>query len=514
MIASGRQRMAAIGALLLAFAALSLVETARAGEPARRPPNLLLIVDDDHSAETLGFEGDPHGATPNLDGLARQGVYFQRAYCNSPLCTPSRQSFISGKLPHATGVTRLPTALPESVRTLGHMLGERGYRTAAVGKMHFNDPSPHGFALRRDYSEWLKHLGAHPPPAGDNRKPWRPMIDPTADWLNAGVEDAGLDSWSMDATYFVNRAIRFMKEEPGRPFALVVSFYEPHAPFHFPVEYRGRFRPDQFPVPPVSVHDRTDQPTVFRGLTPRQVQGIQASYYSSIAFVDEQIGRLVRTLDDNGLGDETLVVFLSDNGYMLGRHGRFEKHCFYESAVRVPLMFRRPGHIPPDRRVDDLVELVDLLPTIFTLLDQPIPPGLHGREMSGLVLGRPGAVGRQVVFSEYNESEEAMARTDRYKLIVGSGRRARKDGYAAAHPPAGPYERLFDVQADPNEDHDLSTDPALAAVKVDLIRGLADRFRVTWEGPEPIPAGLSDRGMIEWCLTPRDKPNPWAGKHM
>lgn len=511
MIGGGWDRTAA---LLLAFATLGIVATARAAEPARKPPNLLLIVDDDHAAETLGIEGDPRGATPNLDGLARQGAYFRRAYCNNPLCTPSRQSFISGKLPHATGVTRLQTALPESVRTLGHMLGERGYRTAAVGKMHFNGPSSHGFGLRRDYAEWLKHLGAHPPAGGDNRKPWRPMIDPTAGWLNAGVEDAGLDSWSMDATYFVNRAIRFMKEEPGRPFALVVSFYEPHAPFHFPVEYKGRFRPDQFAAPPVSVRDRAEQPAVFCGLEPRHVRGIQASYYTSIAFVDEQIGRLVRALDDNGLGNDTLVVFLSDNGYMLGRHGRFEKHCFYESAVRVPLMFRRPGQIPTDRRVDELVELVDVLPTIFALLGQPTPPGLHGLDMSGLVLGKSGAVGRSVVFSEYNENEEAMARTKRYKLIVGSGRRARKDGYAPTHPPTGPYERLFDVQADPNEDHDLSADPSLAVVKADLIRSLAGRFRATWEGPEPIPAGLSDRGLVEWCLTPRDRPNPWPGKHM
>ncbi|WP_165075847.1 sulfatase family protein [Paludisphaera rhizosphaerae] len=512
MIAGGR---ALRTATLLALMALGLaVDTSRAAEPLRRPPNLLLIVDDDQAAETMGIEGDAHGATPNLDGLARQGSYFRRAYCNNPLCTPSRQSFISGKLPHATGVTRLPTALPESVRTLGHMLGERGYRTAAVGKMHFNDTSNHGFALRRDYAEWLKHLGAHPPPAGDNRKPWRPMVDPTADWLNSGVEDAGLDTGSMDATYFVNRAVRFMKEEPGRPFALVVSFYEPHAPFHFPVEYRGRFHPDQFAAPPVSVRDRFEQPTVFCGLEPRHVRGIQASYYTSLAFVDEQIGRLVRTLDDNGLGNDTLVVFLSDNGYMLGRHGRFEKHCFYESAVRVPLLFRQPGRIPTDRRVGEMVELVDVLPTILALLGQPAPPGLHGRDMSGLVLGRPGAVGRSVVFSEYNENEEAMARTDRYKLIVGSGRRPRKDGYAPAHPPTGPYERLFDVQADPNEDHDLSAEPAFAAVKVELTRSLAERFRATWEGPEPVPACLSDRGVVEWCLTPRDKPNPWAGKHM
>ncbi|MDG3002344.1 sulfatase family protein [Paludisphaera mucosa] len=511
-----RRRSGRVAVVLarLAVAILLAAPQAFAGDAARRPPNLLLIVDDDHAAGTLGAAGDPHGATPHLDALARQGVYFERAYCNAPLCTPSRQSFITGKLPHATGVTRLPTALPESMRTLGHLLGERGYRTAAIGKMHFNGPSSHGFELRRDYAEWLKHIGSHPPPRGDRRKPWRPMIDPPATWLNARVEDAGLDAESMDATYFVNRAIRFMKADAGRPFALVVSFYEPHAPFHFPEESRGRFRPEQFPAWRLSERDRIEQPKVFRTLSEADVRGVQAAYYTSAAFVDEQIGRLVRALDDEGHGADTLVVYLSDNGYMLGQHGRFEKHCFYEPAVRVPLIVRQTGRLPAGRRVTDLVELVDVLPTIFSLLGQPIPPGLHGIDQSGLVVGAPGAAGRPVVFSEYNENEEAMARSDRYKLIVGTGRRARKDGYAPSNPPTGPYERLYDVQADPDETTDLAADPRLAAVKAALLRSLSERFRATWEGPKPIPAGLTERQTIGWCLTPRDRPNPWAGRHM
>ncbi len=500
-------------ALLIASCAL-IASAGGAESGARRPPNLLVIVTDDQSAFTLGAEGDSHGATPNLDALIRQGVYFDRAYCNSPLCTPSRQSFISGKLPHAVGVTRLLTRLPDDVRTLGHWLGDAGYRTAAIGKMHFNGPSPHGFDLRRDYPHWLKHLDRHPPEGGDLRKQWRPLLDPAPVWLNARAEDAGLAREAMDATYFVNRSIRFIKDRPDQPFALVTSFYEPHAPFHFPREWRGRYRPEQFPAPRVSAHDKAEQPKLFKALNDADYRGVQAAYYTSVGFVDEQIGRLIRAVDEEGFGADTLIVFLSDNGYMLGQHGRLEKHCFYEPSVRVPLVLRWPGRLPAGRRVHDLVELVDVLPTVLGLLDAPIPPGLHGLDLSGLAKGEPGARGRDVATSEYQENEEAMARSSRYKLIVGSGRRARADGYAADGPLPGPYERLYDEQDDPGETRDLAADPKLAGVKKALLESLWRRFATTWNGPEPIPPGLSPRDAIHWCLTPRDKPNPGYPGHM
>ena len=123
-------------------------------------PNLLIIVADDQSGLCLGAAGDKRGATPHLDALARQGVYFERAFCNSPLCTSSRQSFITGLLPHATGVTRLETRLPEKALTLGRWLSILGYRTAAIGKMHFNGPSRHGFDTRIDVADWHAELRA------------------------------------------------------------------------------------------------------------------------------------------------------------------------------------------------------------------------------------------------------------------------------------------------------------------------------------------------------------------
>src|SRR5262249_15136849 len=158
-----------------------------------------------------------------------------------------------------------------------------------------------------------------------------------------------------------------------------------------------------FPVPPVSAQDRYDQPAVFARLSERDVQGIQAAYYTSLSFVDYQVGRLLRGLDESGLAGETIVAYTGDNGYMLGQHGRFEKPCFYEPAVRVPLILRWPGHLPANRRVGDLVELVDVMPTVLHLIQIAAPRGLHGIDLVPLLQGTPGAKGHEVVFSEYLE---------------------------------------------------------------------------------------------------------------
>ena len=189
---------------------------------------------------------------------------------------------------------------------------------------------------------------------------------------------------------------------------------------------------------------------------------------------------------------------------MLGQHGRFEKHCFYEPAVRVPLILRWPGHLPEDRRVAGMVELADLFPTICHVLRVPRPPILHGTDLVPLIEQRPGAGGRTLVFSEYNENEEAMIRSDRYKLIVGTGRRERKDHLETGGPLQGPYQRLYDLDRDPDETTDLSRDPRLAPIRAELLQGMYERLASTMRKRDPIPSGLSQLDAISWCLAPRD----------
>lgn len=473
-----------------------------------RGPNLLILIGDDHAGGTLGIDGDPRRATPRLDGLARQGVRFDRAFCNSPVCTPSRQSFITGRLPHAVGVTRLTTPLPEDAVTLGHWLGQRGYDTAAFGKMHFNNRGKHGFADRLDTPDWERWVRDHPPPGGDRRRKWRPFVDPADEWLNAACRPFGLPAPSMESAYLADRAAEFFgrHQDPARsaPFALVLGFPEPHSPFKFPDEWAGRYRPSDFTAPDVSEADRRDQPRVFAHLTAEQARGINAAYYSSLSFLDHQVGRVLDALEASGLAGETIVVYLGDNGYLLGEHGRFEKHCFYERAARVPLILRWPGRLPAGRRVSDLVELVDVLPTLLDLAGQPAPPGLHGRSLLALARGEPGASGRDVVVGEYLENEEAMARSSRYKLIEGTGARRRQDGYETARPLPGASERLYDLDADPGETTDLHDRAELAPVVAGLRRALRDRLTSTRRPEDSIPAGLSEIEAIRRCLVPRD----------
>jgi choline-sulfatase len=476
------------------------------GQSRDEGPNLLLIVADDHGGRTLGIEGDPRKATPNLDRLAREGVLFERAFCNAPVCTASRQSLISGRLPHAVGVTLLTTRLADDVLTMGEWFGDLGYQTAAIGKMHFNGPSAHGFATRVDTAEWRDHLRSNPPLGGDHRRPWRPFLDPAAVWLNAARQSTGLPAESMQSTFLVDRALDFMKTRNGRPFAMVVGFHDPHSPFNFPTGWEERFRLDQFPVPAISDRDRREQPAIFASLTPDEVRGIQASYYTSLAFVDSQVGRLVQGLDDLKLSDRTLVIYVGDNGYMLGQPARCEKHGCYAPAVRVPMVMRWPGHLPGDRRAFDLVEMVDVLPTALHLLNLPAPPGLHGTDLVPLIRDQPGARGHDAVFSEYLENEEAMVRTDRFKLIVGTGRRERQDGYQTGKPLPGPYQRLFDVVDDPDETNDLGGLPSHQAIQADLLHKMYLREISTRDGLDPVPPGLSELETIHWCLVPRDRP--------
>jgi choline-sulfatase len=310
----------------------------------------------------------------------------------------------------------------------------------------------------------------------------------------------------MQSTYFVDRALEYLRQRRDRPFAMIVSFHDPHSPFAFPDDWDRRFRPEEFLVPPVSERDRQEQPEIFASLTPDDVRGIQAVYYTSLSFVDAQIGRLVRGLDDLDLSGRTLVVYLGDNGYMLGHHGRFEKHCLYEPAVRIPMIVRWPGNIPAGRRVDELVEMIDVPPTIASLMRLPAPAGWQGLDLEPLVRGQSGARGHDEVFSEYLDNEEAMVRTARYKLIVGTGRRLRQDGYQTVRPLPGPYQRLFDLVDDPDETRDLADDPQLRAVKDDLLHRMYRRLTTTRQGLEPVPPGLSELEAIHWCLIPRDVP--------
>jgi choline-sulfatase len=331
--------------------------------------------------------------------------------------------------------------------------------------------------------------------------PWRPFKSHAREWLNAATLPYPRYDEDMRGTYIARQAAAFLDKNKDKPFALWVSFGEPHSPFDFPMEDAGRFRPRDFEVPRVGREDAWQVPLIFRDLTGEEKQGIIASYYTSVHFLDRNIGRVLDALKRNGLEENTLAVYLGDNGYSLGQHGRFEKHCCYEPAIRVPLIMRLPGTI---RRgvVRDLTECVDIAPTVLDLLGAGTLPGAHGQSLRAYLEGRRPAAPRDHIFSEYLENEEACVRTHRWKYVHCSGRRERDDGYKTDNPTPGRWMRLFDLHSDPGEFTDAAgKNPKVVAELQSL---LLKRFRETHPEAAGEPKGLGREEAIDWYLRPRD----------
>jgi choline-sulfatase len=490
-----------------AAVALSLLLPAFAAAAEPRRPNVLWIVADDHAPYVMGAYGNRLVRTPNLDRLAADGLRFDRAYCNSPVCTASRQSFLTGRYPRSLGVTHLQTPLPDGTVTLAHRLQAAGYDTAAFGKMHFNSDLTHGFDRRLDlpdHARYLREHGKTPLPAGAEVQPaWQPFKDPARVWLNSEGRPFGAVDEDMPDTWLARRAADYLAGPHDRPFFLMVSFYEPHSPFRFPVEYRGRHRPEEFAVPRVGPEDDDQVPAIFRDLTDREKQGIAAAYFTSAEHVDANVGRVLEALDRSGRAGDTLVIYIGDHGYLLGQHGRFEKHCSFEEAVRSPLLVRWPGHVKPGRSTAALVEFVDIAPTILEACGLAVPPEVQGRGLMHLLDGTADRNREQVVV-EYAENEEAMIRTDRWKLVYCTGRRQRQDGYTTGRPLPGRTVKLFDEEADPGEFTNLAGRPEQAERVAALTRQLADHLRRTARQPELLPQTDDVHALLEFCLPPRD----------
>src|SRR5947209_7129917 len=182
----------------------------------------------------------------------------------------------------------------------------------------------------------------------------------------------------------------------------MVSFYEPHSPFRFPVGYRGRHKPENFPVPKPGPEDDAQIPRVFRDLTDRDKQGISAAYYTSVEFLDKNVGLVLEALERSGHARDTLVIYTGDHGYLLGQHGRFEKHCCYEPAVRAPLLVRFPGHVRPRQSTPALVEFIDIVPTVLAYCGVPAPAAVQGKSLAPVLEGK-AREHRQWVIAEYSE---------------------------------------------------------------------------------------------------------------
>ncbi len=473
-----------------------------------RKPNFVFLIADDHAGYVLGADGNRQAETPNLDRLAREGTRFSAHYCNSPVCTPSRQSFFTGQMPHMAGVTRLPTPLSPDKPTIAKQFKKAGYTTGVIGKMHFNRPAAaglHGFDYmvteRELAQQWNEAVKPRAIPSEIRTKPqWRPFRDHARIWLNAEKLPYARFDEEMKASFQVRLAGQFLETNKDNPFALWVSFHEPHSPFDFPVEERARISPAAFVPPKIGPEDGWQIPLIFRDLTEEEKQGIIAAYYTSARFLDSNIGQVLDKLRRLNLDENTLIVYTADHGYDLGHHGRFEKHCGYDPAIRVPLIMRYPKRIRQGA-VRDLTEHIDLAPTILDMLQLDPVALQHGQSLRPYLEGRRASP-RDHIFSEYLENEEVFLRTRKWKYIFCSGKRKRGDGYETANPAPGRYIRLYDLEKDPGEFHDVAArNPKIVEQMENLV---LKRFRDTHPDAAREPGSAARQDSIEFYVRPRD----------
>jgi arylsulfatase A-like enzyme len=497
--------------MIFVFASCGSNKSSKEDELIPQMQNVVVIIGDDHAAGVLGRLGNDIIKTPNLDKLSDQGLLFTNAFANSPLCSASRQSLLTGKYPHATGVTLLTTSFPEDQITLADHLKTFGFKSAIIGKNHFNNGLNHGFDVKVERRDYFNHLEGNPPkvPPGTLavRPQWKPFRDPARIWLNSDAYPSDKYDEESIGTYYANKAVDFINDNKEGRFLLWLGFHEPHSPFNFPIEYAGKYDPSNMPLPSGTSEDDEFIPLVFKDLTEEERRGIVSAYYTSVEYLDKNVGIVLAGLEQAGISENTLVIYLGDHGYLLNDHKRFEKHMMWEEAVKAPLIIKAGGRRREVNVRNEMVEFVDVVPTIVDLLDVGIKPDIQGRSLAPMFQDNTYNK-RDIVFSEFLADNKAMVRTENWKYIYTTGKHDLAQGYATGNPPSGIRHRLYDLVNDPHETTDVSHVPGNSETIRDLQLRMLEIFEETHPDASEMPDGLGIEGKLAWfCEPPDDNPN-------
>ncbi|MEN0015483.1 MAG: choline-sulfatase, partial [Solirubrobacteraceae bacterium] len=345
-------------------------------------PNILVIQADQLAAGALTAYGNSTVKAPHIHRLALDGAVFGRAYCNAPLCAPSRASMMTGELPSTIEAYDNAAEFPSSIPTFAHHLRARGYRTALAGRMHFIGPDQlHGFEERLTTDVYPADLGMVPD--------WSLADDERLAWYHdsGSVREAGVSAATLQRDYddeVLFRTLRHLTDLARRPaddpFLLVASFIHPHDPYEAPQEHWDRYDDVEIDLPRVGAIRGADADPHSRRLLAMSeldddavvdeavVRRARRAYYASVSYLDDQIGQIVAKLDDLGLRENTVIVLTSDHGDMLGERGLWYKMAPFEGSARVPLIVNAPGIVEPGR-IHQTVSLVDLLPTLVDVAE-------------------------------------------------------------------------------------------------------------------------------------------------
>ena len=439
-------------------------------------PNILWYCTDQQRFDTIGALGNPHVRTPVIDQLVRDGVAFTHTYCQSPICTPSRASFMSGLYPSRVHNTRNGNAtFPSWPPVISKLMADAGYECGLIGKFHLQSSGRRTEPRIDDGFSYWKF--SHAP-----RDDWEEGHD-YADWvreqggdLNALREsDDRVPTELHQTTWASERSIEFIRQPHAGPWMLNVNIYDPHPPFIPPRSYAEQFDPAAMPGPHFLESDMAAQAKLadcdfqdeVRTPEEHDAHAVQARYYAMIAQIDDQFARILQTLDETGQRDNTVIVFTSDHGEALGDHGLMYKGCrFYEGLVRIPLIISWPGRFVADHQSDALVELLDLSATLLDIAGVEMPDYFQGASLRSILEGRDlSDCHRNFVRSEYFDALDphftggsgtfaTMHRTRTHKLCVYHGKGVGE---------------LFDLENDPWEHENLWDDPTHADLKHRLL---------------------------------------------
>lgn len=477
-----------------------------------KKPNILWYCADQQRYDTIHCLGNPYIHTPNLDGLVENGVAFTRAYTQCPICTPSRATFLTGKYPashlvHRNGTDRFPSK--EILAT--KILADAGYDCGLAGKLHLSRAK--GRVERRpDDGYRVFHWSHHPMPdwpEGHAYADWlrdEINVDPDELWspLRGQVYGAGVPEEYHQTTWCTEMAIRFISENRDGPWLMSVNPFDPHPPFDPPAEYLERYVPEDLPYPLFQEEDvvrqkrfkEIDQQTraavnpyvsygdeaasLDRNIDTASVPPLhydarkaKACYYGMIELIDGQFGRIIDALKATDQLANTIIVFTSDHGELLGDHGLLYKGCrFFEALVHVPLIISFPGSFKQGLHSQALVELVDLPPTLLEAAGLPIPDFMQGKSLVPILSGQADPdYHKDHVVSEYHDAVALPGATHgtmffdgRYKSIVYHGHSAGE---------------IYDLATDPGEFHNLWDDPGQRSLKEALLLRHFDAIMAT-----------------------------------
>ncbi|MCP5560594.1 MAG: sulfatase [Verrucomicrobiaceae bacterium] len=453
---------------LLCVGLVAITAVPFAASAAGSRTNVLFIAVDDMNND-LGCYGHPQVKSPNIDRLAAQGVRFDRAYCQFPLCSPSRSSIMTGLRPDTTRVFDLKyhfrTGLPEVV-TMSQMFMKAGYHSARVGKIyHYGNPGDIGTSGLDDPPSWQEFVN----PAGRDKTTLEPDIINYSPQRGLGsamcllADKTGTDEEHTDGKV-ATEAIKLLEAHKEGPFFLAVGFYKPHTPYVAPAKYFDLYPLDQISLPKIGDDFQKNavplalgstKPWPYFGVTPDQARECKQAYYATISFVDAQIGRMLDALDRLGLSENTVVVFWTDHGYHLGEHGLWMKQSCFEESARVPMIISAPGMKGAGKASARTVELVDVYPTLADLTGVTPPAGLEGESLKPL-LDDPSAAWDHPAYSQVQRGDVPghSVRTERWRYTEwGFGSEGAE---------------LYDHESDPQELKNLANDPRHAATVAEM----------------------------------------------